>query len=106
MEGTPMIAVYIRVSHATQNHRSQMADLERWAAGQEVVWYRDKFTGKADSRPGWDKLWAAVERGEVSQIVVWRLDRLGRSTRGLSKLFHELQQRGVGLLSLKDSLDL
>lgn len=102
----PKPAIYVRVSTKAQDHRSQLADLERWAAGKDVLQFRDKFTGKADSRPGWDKLWAAVERGEISQIIVWRLDRLGRSTRGLSKLFHGLQERGIGLVSLKDSLDL
>lgn len=57
-------------------------------------------------RPGWNKLWAAVERGEVSTIVVWRLDRLGRTARGLTALFAELQERGVNLVSLKDGIDL
>ena len=58
------------------------------------------------SRPGWDKLWADVETGKVHRIVVWRLDRLGRTVSGLSRLFEDLLARKVPLVSLKDSLDL
>ena len=101
-------AIYTRVSSKKQDHASQMPDLERWAKAQEgeVRIYRDKFTGKSMERPGWSKLWAAVERGEVSKIVVWRLDRLGRTAAGLTKLFADLQERKVGLVSLKDGIDL
>jgi DNA invertase Pin-like site-specific DNA recombinase len=57
-------------------------------------------------RPGWERLWAAVLAGKVDRILVWRLDRLGRTVSGLSKLFEELIDRKVPLVSLKDSLDL
>ena len=39
-------------------------------------------------------------------IVVWRLDRLGRTAKGLTALFEDLQERGITLVSLKDGLDL
>lgn len=82
---TKHIAVYVRVSSKQQDQRSQAPDLKRWADAQEgeVVWYRDKFTGKTMNRPGMQKVLAAVEAGRVGSIVVWRLDRLGR-TRGVS----------------------
>jgi DNA invertase Pin-like site-specific DNA recombinase len=70
------------------------------------VFYRDKFTGKVMERPGWQKLWADVLAGKVDRIVVWGLDRLGRTVSGLSRLFEELQARKVGLVSLRDGLDL
>src|SRR5262245_2536993 len=57
-------------------------------------------------RPGWTKVWAAVELGEVSRIVCWRLDRLGRTAAGLTRLFAELQNLKVGLVSLRDGIDL
>lgn len=101
-------AVYIRVSTDKQLHRSQLADLERWKKSQDgpAREYRDKASGKSMDRPGWNKLWADVEAGKVNRIVVWRLDRLGRTAAGLTTLFEALQERGVGLVSLKDSLDL
>ena len=42
----------------------------------------------------------------VFRDVVWRLDRLGRTAKGLTALFEELQRLGVGLVSLKEGLDL
>jgi DNA invertase Pin-like site-specific DNA recombinase len=105
-----MIAIYVRASSKTQNHRSQAGDLKRWitayADAHQVRWYRDNASGKSMERPGWQKLWHDVEAGHVSQIVVWRVDRLGRTARGLCTLFDELLARGVNLVSLKDSLDL
>jgi DNA invertase Pin-like site-specific DNA recombinase len=102
------VAVYVRVSTKRQDMASQLPDLEKWAAAQteEVRWYKDKFTGKSMDRPGWSKLQSAVERGEVSRIVVWRLDRLGRTAAGLTRLFAELQERKIGLVSIKDGIDL
>jgi DNA invertase Pin-like site-specific DNA recombinase len=102
------VAIYARVSSKRQDLASQLPDLEKWAAaqGESVQWYRDKFTGKSMDRPGWQKLQAAIERGEVSRVVVWRLDRLGRTAAGLTKLFADLQERRIGLVSLRDGIDL
>ncbi len=57
-------------------------------------------------RVGWNRLYAAIEAGDVSKVVVWRLDRLGRTAAGLTKLFEELHRRKIGLVSLKDGFDL
>lgn len=101
-------AIYVRVSSKQQDHASQMPDLERWVAahGGAVNWYRDKFTGKTLDRPGMEKLLADLRAGKVERIVVWRLDRLGRTTRGLCQLFDELGERKVDLVSLKDGFSL
>jgi DNA invertase Pin-like site-specific DNA recombinase len=102
------VAVYVRVSSKQQEQRSQEPDLKRWAKAQEgeVAWYHDKFTGRTMRRPGMDRLMADVEAGQVSTIVVWRLDRLGRTAKGLTALFEDLRAKGIGLVSLKDGLDL
>jgi len=101
-------AIYVRVSSKQQNHASQLPDLERWAAAHDgtVRWYKDKFTGKSMDRPGMDKLLEALRAGQVERIVVWRLDRLGRTTRGLCQLFDELTERKVDLVSMKDGFSL
>ena len=87
------IAIYLRVSTRAQDTKSQEPDLERYAESQaaRVVFYRDKHTGKTMNRPGWDKLTHAMARGEVESIVCWRLDRLGRTAKGLTALFDELR---------------
>lgn len=101
-------AIYVRVSSKAQDHRSQLPDLEHWASGQQgqVKWHTDKFTGKTMDRPAWRKLEADIRAGKVATVVVWRLDRLGRTASGLTALFDELRQRRVNLVSIKDGLDL
>jgi DNA invertase Pin-like site-specific DNA recombinase len=104
------VAIYLRVSSKAQDERSQLPDLQRWVdanvSGTAVVWYRDKAAGGTMDRPGWQRLYMAAATGEVSRIVCWRLDRLGRTASGLTRLFDELRQRHVGLVSLRDGLDL
>ncbi|MEP3480576.1 MAG: recombinase family protein [Fuerstiella sp.] len=104
------VAVYSRVSSKRQDTASQKPDLDRWVAHyankSAVVNYEDKFTGRTMSRPAWERLMVSVRAGAVEQIVVWRLDRLGRTAKGLTALFDELPQRNVGLVSIKDGLDL
>ena len=94
------LAIYVRVSTKRQDTKSQEPELKRWAKAQRgtVRWYRDKFTGKTMQRPGWGRLMKAVEAGHVSRVVVWRLDRLGRTAKGLTALFEELRARRVGLV--------
>jgi DNA invertase Pin-like site-specific DNA recombinase len=101
-------AIYARVSGPAQDLRSQLPDLKRWAEanGREVKWFRDKASGKSMDRPGWKKLETAIGAGQVARVVCWRLDRLGRTARGLTALFEELQGRRVGLVSLREGMDL
>ncbi len=107
---TAAIAVYVRVSSKSQDTKSQKPDLQRWveayADGAPIKWYSDTFTGKTMERKGWKALEADVEAGRIGKIVVWRLDRLGRTASGLTKLFDALTARKVTLVSIKDGLDL
>jgi DNA invertase Pin-like site-specific DNA recombinase len=104
------VAIYVRVSGRSQDIASQEPDLRRWAAGRDAAtslkWYRDQLTGKTMDRPGWNRLVKAVREGKVSAVVVWRLDRLGRTAKGLTELFEDLRERQVNLVSLKDGIDL
>jgi DNA invertase Pin-like site-specific DNA recombinase len=103
------VALYVRVSKRNgQDVRSQLPDLERWAAAQDrpVKWYKDKFSGRTMDRPGWNRLQAAIDTADVSAVVVWRLDRLGRTAKGLTALFHDLREKKINLVSVRDGLDL
>ncbi len=103
------IAIYVRVSSKKQDTRSQEPDLKRWIeafADMSVRWYRDKATGKNMDRPGWNRLEDDMFAGKVSKIVVWRLDRLGRTAAGLTALFEDLGRRNIGFESLRDKVDL
>src|SRR5688500_15791828 len=85
-----------------------MPELERYAETQDapIKWFKDIFTGKSMARPGWTKLENAIRDGSVTTVVVWRLDRLGRTCKGLVSLFEELRIRKVNLISLREHIDL
>lgn len=98
-------AIYVRVSRNKQDHRSQIPDLKRWKEIQKnavIYWFEDRTCGMV--RPSWEKLEQALRAGKIDQIVVWRLDRLGRTVSGMSTLFDELQRRKVSLVSLRENL--
>jgi len=103
-------AIYVRVSaNNGQSFDSQLDDLDRWIRLHEpksLRWYEDKFTGKTMDRPGMQALISDLRKGELDNIVCWRLDRLGRTAAGLTKLFEDLRQHKCNLVSLKDNLDL
>jgi DNA invertase Pin-like site-specific DNA recombinase len=102
-------AVYIRVSSKRQDTASQEPDVRRYLAAnglEGAPTYRDKFTGRTMERPGFQKLLTAIRAGEVKNVIVWRLDRLGRTASGLADLFAELNTRKVNLVSIRDGLDL
>ncbi|CIN30205.1 site-specific recombinase [Salmonella enterica subsp. enterica serovar Typhi] len=95
-----MLIGYVRVSTNDQN-----TDLQRNAlscAGCERI-FEDKISGTKSDRPGLKKLLRTLSAGDT--LVVWKLDRLGRSMRHLVTLIEELRQRGVNFRSLTDSID-
>lgn len=99
---------YLRVSSLQQDTRSQEPEMETWAKAQQgpTTWYRDKFTGTDMDRPGLDQLLADARAGKINRVVVWRLDRLGRTAKGLLILLDELKTLGVGFVSLREGIDL
>lgn len=102
-------AIYVRVSSRQQDTRSQIPDLRRWveaSCDEPTTWYEEKATGKRMDRPTMERLLADVAAGKIGRIVVWRLDRLGRTAAGLTQFFDDLVRRRVGLYSLRDCLDL
>ena len=98
--------IYVRVSSLKQREASQLPDLKKWVEDhphEEVIWYRDKFTGKTLRRPGWSKLQGDLRRGD--RVLVWKSDRLGRKAHEVLALAEELEKAGVTLESLTERLD-
>lgn len=91
---------YARVSTDDQN--LDLQDRALRDAGAEKI-FTDKASGAGASRPGLAAALSAVAAGDT--LVVWRLDRLGRSLPHLISVVAELGDRGVGFQSLRDSLD-
>lgn len=95
-----MIIGYARVSTQDQNPELQIDALE--AAGCERI-YQEKITGKTRQRPELDACLNALRKGDT--LLVWRLDRLGRSLKDLVEIVTSLEERGVGFRSLTESID-
>ncbi|HEM8614032.1 recombinase family protein [Citrobacter amalonaticus] len=91
---------YVRVSTNEQNTDLQREALER--SGCEQI-FEEKMSGTVANRPALKKLLRTLKEGDT--LVVWKLDRLGRSMRNLVLLVDELRQRGIHFRSLTDSID-
>ncbi len=95
-----MLIGYARVSTDDQNLDLQRDALEQ--AGCEKI-YTDQQSGASTERLGLAGVLETARRGDT--LVVWRLDRLGRSLKQLIHLVETLDQRGIGLRSLQENID-
>lgn len=95
-----MIIGYARVSTLDQNLGLQRDALQK--AGCERI-FEDHISGASTERPGWAKAAAALREGDT--LVVWRLDRLGRSLKHLIDTVNELHARGIGFKSINENID-
>jgi DNA invertase Pin-like site-specific DNA recombinase len=91
---------YARVSTDDQDLSLQLDALEQ--AGCAKI-YRDTQSGAKADRPGLAQALEHLREGDT--LVVWRLDRLGRSLSQLIQLMTELDERGVGFRSLTEQID-
>jgi DNA invertase Pin-like site-specific DNA recombinase len=103
------IAVYGRVSTDGQSHASQLREVRayirrRWPKA-EVKEYLDKASGARFSREGLDTLMKEVRRGRVDVVVVYKLDRLGRSLQHLAQLIGEFEAHGTALVATSQGID-
>lgn len=95
-----MLIGYARVSTQDQNLDLQIEALTK--AGCKKV-FEDKISGSRAERPGLAKTLELLREGDT--LVVWKLDRLGRSVKHLVDLVAELHQRDVQFKSLTDAID-
>ncbi len=59
---------------------------------ERITWYKDEFTGNTMDRTGMQKLMQDLQEGKLNNIVCWRLDRLGRTAAGLTKLRDDISK--------------
>ena len=101
-------AIYARVSTSDQTCENQLIELRRYCesrgwAPQEFV--DQGVSGAKESRPALDALLKDARRRRFDAVVVWRLDRLGRSLRRLILTLDELSALGVAFVSLGEGID-
>ncbi|MGE4126240.1 MAG: recombinase family protein, partial [Pusillimonas sp.] len=95
-----MLIGYARVSTQDQNLDLQTEALTK--VGCKKI-YNDKISGSRAERPGLTKALEMLREGDT--LVVWKLDRLGRSVKSLVDLVGELHQQGIQFKSLTDAID-
>lgn len=95
-----MFIGYARISTVDQNLTLQKEALEK--AGCERI-YEDEMSGTKDNRPGLNKALEMLRENDT--LVVWKLDRLGRSVKSLIELVSDLNTKNINFKSLTDSID-
>ena len=95
-----MIFGYARVSTQDQNLDLQIDALNKY--GVERI-FKEKMTGTKKERPQLDEMLKYVRSGDT--IVVWKLDRIGRSMRHLMELVDHFKDNGINFVSLHESID-
>lgn len=95
----------MRIGYARVSTQDQKLDLQRQAlqaAGCDLI-FEDHISGTRAKRPGLDKVLAKLAPGVV--LVVWRLDRLGRSLSHLVEVLKVIENKGAGFVSLNEAID-
>ncbi len=105
------VALYARVSTLNnQDPEMQLAELREYAArrGWQIVeeFVDQGVSGCRESRPALNRLMSDACRRRFDAILVWKIDRFGRSLKHLVNALAELAALGVAFISLRDNLDL
>ena len=95
-----MVIGYARVSTEQQEAEAQLPELRK--AGCKRI-YEETMGGGTLDRPELDRCLERLNKGDT--LVVWRLDRLGRSFRDLLQIVDRLDKSGINFISLKERFD-
>jgi DNA invertase Pin-like site-specific DNA recombinase len=95
----------MRIGYARVSTDDQNLDLQQDALRQARVdkSYEDKASGKSLDRPQLAECLRSLRQGDT--LIVWRLDRLGRSVKDLVALINKLRERGVEFVSFTEAID-
>ena len=97
-----MLIGYARVSTHDQNPELQTDALLKAGCPKEHI-YTDTISGASKHRPKLDELRTYISKGDT--LVVWRLDRLGRSLKDLIERVEWMEQNGIAFKSFTESID-
>src|SRR5271157_6404798 len=106
------VALYARVStsNGQQDPELQLSELREYVErrGWKIaeIYTDNGVSGSKDSRPALNKMMTDAGQRRFDTVLVWKLDRFGRSLRHLINALAELEARGIAFVSLRDNLDL
>ena len=97
-----MLVGYMRVSSEEQTTQLQKDALLRYGVDNRNL-FEDKTSGTKDERDGLNKALEFLQSGDT--LVVWKLDRLGRSLAHLIKIINGLKERNIAFVSITEGMD-
>lgn len=101
-------AIYCRVSTSSQSQDSQLVELREFCRRRnwtDTTEYADTISGSKFTRQGLDALLTQVRKGRVERVVVFKMDRLGRSLPHLAQIVSELSNHGTSLICTSQGID-
>jgi len=102
------VAIYARVSTDDQDPDNQVHALEDYCKrmGYDIhKSYVDRCSGLKDSRPQFDALLCDMRMRLFDAVIVWKLDRMGRSLQHLLQILQEFQNKGIDFISVTQNID-
>jgi DNA invertase Pin-like site-specific DNA recombinase len=106
------VALYARVStlHGQQDPEMQLSELREYATRRGLSIHEEYVdqgvSGSKESRPALNRLMTDAQKCRFDAILVWKIDRFGRSLKHLVNSLADLSAYGVTFISLRDNLDL
>lgn len=101
------VALYCRVSTRDQNPENQRLELVRYAEAMSLSYeVFEESESSRKTRPIKNEIYLRALRKEFDQIVVWKLDRWGRSLKELVSDLDVFRKNKIGFVSLKDNMTL
>ena len=104
-----MIGIYLRVSTKEQEEGNQLAPLVKWCEAREMKFrvYQEKVSGKSTKgREELEKMMKGVESGHLEGVLVWSLDRFGRSLPDLIALLNRILGMEARFVSYVNGFDI
>ncbi len=102
------VAIYVRVSKEDQHPENQILELEEFAKDRDFNVYStyiDKISGSKDSRPALNELMIDARSKKFNAVIVWKLDRLGRSLQHLIQIIQEFENLGIQFICKTQDID-
>jgi len=104
-----MIAIYARVSTQDQSTESQLLDLRQYATSRGWSVFKEYtdngVSGTKDNRPALNQLMDDAKKRRFDAVLVWRFDRMARSTKHLILALEEFRNLGVDFVSYQENID-
>jgi DNA invertase Pin-like site-specific DNA recombinase len=103
------VAIYARVSTTEQNVGMQIEELKNYCNRMQYLIYDEYVdvgvSGAKQSRPQFNELLSDMRKKKFDAILVWKLDRIGRSLQHLLHIMQELQHKAIGFISYNQNID-